>query len=74
MMDKLQELIREAKISNYVLIKLSELLRAYRLGIDVFKKELLDNPTIANKVYEKAEIMLDILPDRLMNDLLQHNK
>ena len=72
--NKLQELLSLHKIPNYILIGLGELLKAYRLGIDKFMKELLDNPTRATKVYKKAEIMLDLLPDEVMNDLFLRDK
>lgn len=73
-LSKLQEMMKMAKIPNYVVIKSSELIKSYRLGINNFLKDLLDDPTRAKKVYQKAEIMFMTCSDEKINDLLNWGK
>jgi hypothetical protein len=73
-LSKLQEMIKLAKITNYVVIKSGDLVESYRLGLDAFMKELQADPTKAIKIYEKSEIMFMTCSDENVSDLLSWGK
>lgn len=72
--DKLQEMIRTAKLSDYVPLQVEELFEAVRLGLEAFKKELSGNPSKAAKAYAKAGKFFKTIPDKEIDDLAQWGK
>ena len=67
----LQKAIKLAKKtgSDWCVINSEDLTKPYRLGMEAFMRELLDNSEKATKVYEKAETVFSTASDEVMKDV-----